>query len=151
MILTYLDTSAVMRLVAREGDLTAVELTLQTAPVSSVLIAVELRAAICKRWHDGILTAEERDQLLALVEMSILPALTLLPLNDSVLSEANGVVAAHPVRTLDALHIATAIIAERRTRRHGATLQVCTADRRQADAAAAIFGGQHVIFVPPWR
>ena len=151
MIVTYLDTSAVMRRVAREGELAAVEQALGRAPVSSALIAVELHAAICKRFHDGILTEAARDQHLALAEAGILPLMTLLPLSDTVLREAQQVVATYPIRALDALHLATAILTARRARRRGSTLDFCTADRRQADAAAAIFGAQQIIFVPPWR
>jgi hypothetical protein len=61
------------------------------------------------------------------------------------------IVAAHPLRTHDGLQIATANTAEQHTRRHSSALHFCTADRRQSDAAAAIFGRQPVTFVPPWR
>jgi hypothetical protein len=62
---------------------------------------------------------------------------------------AHTVVSNHSIRTLDALHVATAVIACRRARRHGTSFQFCTADRRQAGVAEAVFSGRLVTFVPP--
>lgn len=128
-----------------------IEEAMQSGPTSSILAEIELHAAISKRWRDGDIWEEERDALLAIVDTEIIPALTLLPLDDEVRAAARQVVAAHPLRTLDALHVATAIVAQRHAKRHGSSLRFCTADRRQVEAATVIFGLEHVALVPPRR
>lgn len=140
-----------MRLVTREGDVSPIEESMRLGPTSSILAALELHAAIWKRWRDGAISEEEREQLLRIVDLSIISAVTLLPLDDEVLSAAKQIVTDHPLRTLDALHVATAIVVERHARRHGSRLRFCTADRRQVDAATVIFGHEHMVFVPPRR
>ncbi len=67
------------------------------------------------------------------------------------LSEARGVSARYPVRTVDALHLATAIGADQRLRPAGLHMRFCTADAQQAAAARGLFGASEVDFVPPWR
>jgi len=140
-----------MRLVARQGEVTLIEQGMQANPTSSVLAELEVRAAVYKRWHDGEITEAERDLLLATYDTDILPTLTFIALDDDVLRQAHRVVARYRVRSLDALHVATAVVVDQRVRRHGSTLLFCTADRRQADAASGIFGATRVIVVPPWR
>lgn len=151
LIVTYLDSSALLRLIMGHGEISAVALALITNPISSVLTSLEISAAIYKQWHDGQTSEGERDALLAIAEQRILAALALLDLDAEVVSEAQKVVAAHPLRTLDALHVATAIRANRYVRRRGARLAFLTADRRQYEAAREIFGTDAVTFVPPWR
>jgi predicted nucleic acid-binding protein len=149
LTVTYLDTSALMRLVTGKGDVAPVERSMSFQPSTSTLTELELLSAIYRRWREGAEAEANRDELLQAVERRISPALTLLPLTDDVLREAGHVVSDHPVRSLDAIHLATAVIASRHARRHGARLTFCTADRRQATAAEAIFGATQVILVPP--
>lgn len=140
-----------MRSVAREGDRTVVEAAFKTGAVASVLTQLESVAAIHKRFHDGVTSETNRNACLATLANDILPRLNLLPLDASVLAEAEVVVALYPLRTLDAIHVATAQIADRHLRRSGNSLAFCTADRRQMAAAATVFGVANVIFVPRWR
>lgn len=149
LITVYLDTSALVRLVFGEGDVALVKLAIQSHPISSVLTRVEAYSSIARRCHGGSITEEERDILFNVAETGILSALTLLALDDDILTQARRIVVDHPVRTLDALHLATVKVAERHTRRHGRSLRFCTADRRQADAARTLLGESRVVFIPP--
>ncbi len=149
MIVTYIDSSAFLRLIMKQGNVSAVEHALGANPTSSTLAGLEIRAAIFKQWHDGQILEEERDTLLAVSEQRILANLALLDLSPETLSEAGNVVERHSLRTLAALHVATAIRANRYLRRRGARLDFVSADRRQAEAAREIFGTGTVTFVPP--
>lgn len=151
MIATYIDSSAFLRLIMKQGDVSAVEHALGVNPISSMLAGLEIRAAIFKQWHDGQISEAERDTLLAVSEERILANLALLDLGSDTVSEARNVAARHSLRTLDALHVATAIRANRYLRRRGARLEFVTADRRQSEAAREIFGVGTVTFVPPWH
>jgi predicted nucleic acid-binding protein len=146
---TYLDTSVIARLVLREGDLDIAEQAMRTHPMSSLLARLETTAAISRRHHEGMITPEERDTLLAGAQADVLSALTLLPVDDEVFALARTTVIEHPVRTLDSLHLATALVAERHTRRHGGILRFCTADLRQERVARALFRHDRVLLVPP--
>lgn len=151
LLVTYLDSSALARLILGEGDLSAVRRALHDGPISSELMVVETRAAMWKRWHDGNIDDTERDELLSIADSLLFSAISMLSLNGKVMAEASAIVARFPVRTLDALHLATAALAFRQARRHGSVLRFCTADRRQSAAAMELFGGEHVLLVPPWR
>ncbi len=151
MIATYIHSSAFLRLIMQQGDVSAVERALGANPTSSTLAGLEIRAAIFKQWHDGQISEGERDTLLVVSEQHILVNLALLDLGPETVSEAQNVVARHSLRTLDALHVATAIQANRYLRRRGARLEFVTADRRQSEAAREIFDPDSVTFVPPWR
>jgi predicted nucleic acid-binding protein len=125
---------------------------LQEAPISSELTVVEIRAAIWKRWHDKDIDETKGNALHSAADSLLFSAISLISLNSDVLAEASTVVARFPIRSLDALHLATAAIAFRQARRHGHVLRFCTADRRQSAAAAAeLFGAERVLLVPPWR
>ena len=151
ILATYLDSSALVRLIVREGDVGDVEAAMHQGPTSSVLAKLEMQAAIYKRWHDRLIDAAARDGFLAGVASDIEPVLAFTPLDGGVFVEARAVVQSYSLRTLDAIHLATARIVERRAKRHGARFHFCTADRRQAAAAEAVFGAERVMMVPPWR
>jgi predicted nucleic acid-binding protein len=148
-LVTYVDTSALARLIFGEGDLTTVRRALQEGPVSSELTVVETRAALWKRRHDNDVDESERDELLSVADSLLFSAISMLSLNSKVMAEASTIVARFPVRTLDALHLATAAIAFRQARRHGRVMRFCTADRRQSRAAEELFGSERVLLVPP--
>lgn len=151
MTITYVDTSALFRLVAQEGDIRPVERALASGPITSALAPLELHTGLFKRWHDKELSDVRRDVLLRTVEEVIDPVVTILPLDVAVLTEARATVELYPLRALDGIHLASALIAYRHAQRHGSEFQFCTADRRQAEAARSAFGPSRVMLVPPWR
>lgn len=108
--------------------------------------------SIHKRWHDGEVTLAERDLLLGDITSQVLDPCLLLRIEPDVLAEVPAVASRFPLRTLDAVHVATAVLADRRLRGGpGAELRFCTADRRQAVAASGLLGSSRVDLLPPWR
>ena len=103
----YIDTSALLRIVLREpGALD--ELRTSDALVSSELIAVESARTIDRLRLQGSLTTEEASARLRTVQ-EWLEAIDLVLLRPPVLSRASEPMPM-PLGTLDALHLATALI-----------------------------------------
>jgi predicted nucleic acid-binding protein len=132
----YFDTSALIkRYVDEEGRREVLQLLRQHQCVTSQLLSVELRSALRRRVADGSLDARRVPQILkrfaadrefwALVEVT-----------REVLQAADRLVAAHPLRTLDAIHVASAeLFADRLAT---SELTFVSADARQTAVAAAI-------------
>ena len=104
----YFDTSALIkRYVDEEGRRQVLQLLRQHQCVTSQLLSVELRSALRRRVADASRDARRVPQILkrfttdrefwALVEVT-----------SEVLQAAEKLVAAHPLRTLDAIHVASA-------------------------------------------
>jgi predicted nucleic acid-binding protein len=96
------------------------------------------------------LTPPQRDRLLHAAQQ-ILDAVDILVLDDDVLAETRVLVRRYPLRTLDAIHLATASQADGRLAKASLPLRFCTADLRQAEAARHHFGVDRVDLVPPLR
>jgi predicted nucleic acid-binding protein len=106
-VTAYIDTSALLRLVLREAGALD-ELRSYEALVSSELIAVESLRTIDRLRLQGALTVEEAaDRSRAISEW--LEAIDLVLLRPPVLSRASGPLPT-PLGTLDAVHLATALI-----------------------------------------
>ena len=106
-MIAYIDTSALLRIVLREpGALD--ELRSCDALVSNELIAVESARTIDRLRLQGSLTAEEAAARLRTVN-EWLEAIDLVLLRPPVLSRASEPMPM-PLGTLDALHLATALI-----------------------------------------
>lgn len=148
MIATYLDSSALVRLCVGEGMLDDVEEAMAGLPVSSVLAAIEVPVAIQARFLRGLIDARERDELVEIAQ-DILGSVGKVGLSATVRREAVASAQGHLLRALDAIHIGTAVVVDRHQRRRGNTLQFCTGDLRQGDAAAACFGPDRVIVLAP--
>jgi uncharacterized protein len=119
----YLDTSAVVKLLVREGETAALRRWLRRRPrrVASALLSVELLRA-ARRAGEPRLVVEAR---------RLLSGITLVDVDGAVLDRA-GELEPGQLRTLDAIHLATALSV-------GAELDaVVTYDRRMADAAALV-------------
>src|SRR5438874_1109470 len=129
----YIDTSALLRLVLREpGALD--DLRSYDALVSSELIAVESSRAIDRLRLQGALTVEEAVvRLRAVTEW--LEAIDLVLVRPPVLSRASDPLPI-PLGTLDAIHLATALIWRERM---GALATVATHDSALG-LAARTFG-----------
>ncbi|MBI4477199.1 MAG: type II toxin-antitoxin system VapC family toxin [Acidobacteria bacterium] len=103
----YIDTSALLRLVLREPGALE-ELRSYDALVSSELIAVESPRTIDRLRLQGSLTAEEAAARVRVVA-DWLEAIDLVLLRPPVLSRASEPLPM-PLGTLDAMHLATALI-----------------------------------------
>lgn len=106
-MIAYIDTSALLRLVLREPGALA-DLRSYDALVSSELIAVESARTIDRLRLQGALTVEEAAARLRAVT-NWLEAIDLVLLRPPVLSRASQPLPT-PLGTLDAIHLATALI-----------------------------------------
>ena len=105
-MIAYIDTSALLRIVLREPG--ALDLRSYDALVSSELIAVESPRTIDRLRLQGALTIEEAAARVRAVD-DWLEAVDLVLLRPPVLSRASEPMPV-PLGTLDALHLATALI-----------------------------------------
>ena len=106
-MIAYVDTSALLRIVLREAGALE-ELRTYDGLVSSELIAVESARTIDRLRLQGALTTEEAAARLRTVK-EWLEAIDLVLLRTPVLSRASEPMPM-PLGTLDALHLATALI-----------------------------------------
>jgi predicted nucleic acid-binding protein len=106
-VIAYLDTSALLRLVLREPDPIG-DLGTYDALVSSELIAVESARTLDRLRNQGTLTLEEAVERIGVVN-AWLDAVDLVLLRPPVLSRASEPMPI-PIGTLDAIHLATALI-----------------------------------------
>jgi predicted nucleic acid-binding protein len=109
----YLDTSVVVKLYTREPDSTACEKLVEGHRiVSSELLYAELWSALLAKERSGALTPEQRLRVWELFEIHLVEeTVELMRLDGAIVREAAEIMAmAHPrvpLRTLDALHLAT--------------------------------------------
>ena len=106
-MIAYLDTSALLRIVLREAGALG-DLRTYDRLVSSELIAVESARTIDRLRNQGALTMDEAAQRIGLVN-DWLEAVDLVLLRPPVLSRASEPMPI-PLGTLDAIHLATALI-----------------------------------------
>jgi predicted nucleic acid-binding protein len=112
-VILYLDTSALMRVILREpGALD--ELTLREAAVSSELLAVECLRTLDRLRLRGTLSAEVAASRRAIVT-DWLETIDLVRLQQPILARASEPFPT-PLGTLDAVHLATALVWRERTR-----------------------------------
>lgn len=132
-MIAYIDTSALLRIVLREpGALD--DLRAYDALVSSELIAVESARTIDRLRIQGSLTAGEAAERIRAVN-EWLEAVDLVLLRPAVLSRASEPMPL-PIGTLDAIHLATALIWRDRV---GPLPEIATHDTALG-AAARAFG-----------
>jgi len=130
----YFDTSAlVKRYVVEEGSLHIRRLLRRYGVISSVLFPVEICSALRRRKLEGAVHGAALDRMLDRVR-SDAASWRLVAVADEVLALARDRVLEHPLRSLDAIHLASA----ESIRREGIVLPFVTADARQAAAARAV-------------
>lgn len=131
----YCDTSALVKRYVRErGRRRVMELLARHECVSSALLPVELRGAFRRRVGEGTLAAARLPELVQRVAVDR-AYWTLVEVSREVLAAAETLVSTHPLRALDAIHVASAQLF---AARGPASLLFVSADRRQTDAAAAL-------------
>ena len=129
----YLDTSAILRAVLETGATPEIEERLARAPmlITSRLALVEAARAMLRLRRDGrvaeaALADAERD-----IE-ALFRRCEIFELSAAVCDLARQVAPGHALRTLDALHVATFVLARRRI----AALELLTADERMRAAVS---------------
>lgn len=106
-MIAYIDTSALLRIVLRESGALE-QLRTYDGLVSSELISVESARTIDRLRVQGALTMEEAAERIGAIN-DWLEAIDLVLLRPSVLSRASDPMPM-PIGTLDAIHLATALI-----------------------------------------
>lgn len=130
----YFDTSALVKRYVNEGGRREVLRLLQRYEVvTSAILTVELRSAFRRRLVEGTLNEKQVSQILTRVATER-EFWALIDVSSSVVASAEMLVAAQPLRTLDAIHVASAQLFAART---GTPRFVfVSADARQATAAS---------------
>lgn len=133
----YFDTSALIkRYVDEEGRREVLQLLRRHQCVTSAVLSVELRSALRRRVTDGSLDARRVPEILKRFAADR-EFWALIGVTSEVLQAAEKLVAAHPLRTLDAIHVASAELFADRLATPDVTF--VSADARQI-AVAAIVG-----------
>jgi predicted nucleic acid-binding protein len=129
----YLDTSVLVKLYTLEPDSAECErIVTGQKIVSSELLYTELWSALLAKERSGVLSPDHRQQVWQLFEVHLLDEVVeLVELDGTTVREAAEVIArvhpAVPLRTLDALHLATYLGLD--------VGPLFTRDRRMIDAA----------------
>ena len=135
MITAYLDGSALLRIVLDQPE-TLSEWNSLDLGVTSELARVECYRTLERLWRADQLTNERLELLRTRVEL-MLRNLVLTSINREVIALASQPFGAW-VATLDAIHLATAIIYRRRQPEDERPIVFATHDRQLAKAAAAM-------------
>ena len=132
----YFDTSAlVKRYIDEVGRRQVLQLLRRHECVASAVLPVELRSALRRRVTEGTLEAARVPEILKRVAADR-AYWTLVGVGAEVLDAAERLVAVHPLRTLDAIHVASAQVFAAGVSASG--LMFVSADKRQTEAAAVI-------------
>lgn len=132
----YFDTSAlVKRYVDEPGRREVLQLLRHDECVTSAVLLVELRSGLRRRVAEGSIDAARLPAILKHVAADR-PYWTLIEVGSDVLAGAEMLVGAHPIRTLDAIHVASAQLFAARVSMPGLTF--VSADKRQTEAAVAV-------------
>jgi predicted nucleic acid-binding protein len=130
----YFDTSAlVKRYVEEPGSLEIRRLLRSRRVISSALLRVEVLSALRRRRDEATLSARSFARLLRRVEADD-ASWQLVPVSDEIVEVARSRVLQQSLRTLDAIHLASA----EALHREGLRIPFVTADARQADTGRAI-------------
>ena len=132
----YFDTSAlVKRYIDESGRREVLQLLRRHECVASAVLPVELRSALRRRVAEGTLEAARVPQILKRVSADR-AYWTLVEVGAEVLRAAEKLVAVHPLRTLDAIHVASAQLFAAGVSQPD--LMFVSADKRQIEAAGVI-------------
>ncbi len=132
----YFDTSAlVKRYVDEPGRREVQQLLRRHECVTSAILPVELRSALRRRVAERTLDSPRVSEILKRVAADR-AYWTVIEVGAEVLSGAEALVSVHPLRTLDAIHVASAQLFAARL--SIADLIFVSADQRQVEVAKAI-------------
>jgi len=128
----YIESSALLDALLHEDARAREALASSSQWLTSMLTIVEVRRVLTRGLITGALPPDVHEALRQAVERFRRRALV-LPMDDRVLARASAPFLVEPVRTLDAIHLASMELLDDGTRR----LRVLTSDRRVADNARA--------------
>jgi len=116
-MILYLDTSALVKLYVEEPGSQAVRALLERARVISTswVAYVEMRAGLARKLRQGELREEEYKNILSDFEKDWKDYFV-IEVSESVAKLGGELVEKHPLRALDALHLASALFIRERVR-----------------------------------
>jgi len=131
----YLDTSLLVKLYVPEWDSATIveQIGDEGILVVSDLARLEFKSAVQRRVREGGTTRARGRVLLARLDAEW-EDYTRVAVDEAVLDEATAVLSRHPLRTLDAVQLASALVISRHA---PSRVRFGTADRRLAEAAVA--------------
>lgn len=130
----YLDTSTFLKLYVKEKDSErARNLVKQSFILSSAILPVESFSALSRKKQNGDISNKIFDKLAGRIK-SDLAAIEIIMPGDDVLKRTENVVLNSTARTLDAIHIASALVFEDMS---GIRLTFVTSDRKQHKIAVS--------------
>lgn len=131
----YFDTSAIVKRYVQEVDSRGARRMLSRYRiVTSVITPAEAAAALCRRRSLAELAQEDFDAIAVRIHADR-AYWELVELGSSVLARAEDLLRQSPARTLDALHLASALLFQKEV---GVALPFVTADRKQGAAASSL-------------
>jgi uncharacterized protein len=105
----YFDASALVKRYVREKGSAKVQRLLGAeVAATSRLSAVEIASAVARRVREGNLSGEERDRILAAVDRDM-TAVLVVEVTAAVLASAQRLLQRHPLRTGDAIQLASCL------------------------------------------
>ena len=117
MSVNYLDTSALIkRYVAKIGSEWVHELLARVrtpAAFTSHLTVVEAACALARRRREGLLSPDEHAEILMAFDHDVAYSYNILDVTPEVIKTAQSFANEHPLRAYDAVHMATAWLANR--------------------------------------
>ena len=136
MAYAYFDTSALIkRYVEEPGRRDVLQLLRKNNCVVSAVLPVEVRSALRRRVAGKTLDEKRLPAILKRLAADR-PFWTVVEVSGEVLATAEALTAAHPLRALDAIHVASAKLFA--TRVASPTFTFVSADIQQTTAAAAL-------------
>ena len=131
----YFDTSAlVKRYVREEGSVRVRALLRRKGVLSAAIVTVELASTLSRRAMEGDLSPQDFGAMVSRIREDR-AYWHLIELSPLVLTRAEELVQNSILRTLDAIHVAAALVFEEVS---SARLQFVTGDSRQAEATRAL-------------
>jgi predicted nucleic acid-binding protein len=130
----YFDSSAVIKLYVQErGRAALLRLLRQHEVVASAILPVEIRGALRRRAAENVIESRRLPAALQQLDSDRVQW-NMLAVSTEILERAEQIVASQAVRTLDAIHIASA---QEFAGRLQTRVPFISADHRQSEAAAA--------------
>ncbi|OGW01552.1 MAG: hypothetical protein A2889_00995 [Nitrospinae bacterium RIFCSPLOWO2_01_FULL_39_10] len=128
----YIDTSTYLKLFLKEkGSDKARKLVKENSLLSSAILTSESFSALSRRRQGKEIDDKMFDRLVNRIKKD-LPYIEIIKLTDDVLKTAEEVILRSTVRTLDAIHIASALLFQELT---GIELTFVTSDKKQEESA----------------
>jgi predicted nucleic acid-binding protein len=138
----YVDTSALVKRYVDETGSNWLRTALGAEPPPSIIIVhlavVEMTSALTRRLREGVLTTAEHAQLQNAFRSDCLNEYEIAVAVGNIIDQANRLLEAYPLRAYDAVHLATAVVANQRLVDNNLPpLIFLSSDDRLNDAASA--------------